>query len=286
MEVFFQGGHGISGLTSDDDGSVYVCSSESGDVLRVTDDGSGGGPAYDVFINTGGVPRSVAFSSTGSAYFCDLAHQAVLMIGGAAEDGGGDGGGVFSIVVKDFDAKALLGPSSCCVDAAGTIFFTDSGPVGGSSLASPGGSVFRVDAQTQMLLPLALNCLALPSAIALSPAESVLYVAETMANRVLRFVQQPAGVYHFTVFAQFAGGLGPAALAVAADGNVYVARADIRTAEGAVGVVDVLSPRGVLLASVEAPDGVCELAGLAITADGRVLVSDKQSNTIYSFPVV
>jgi hypothetical protein len=47
-----------------------------------------------------------------------------------------------------------------------------------------------------------------------------------MANRVLRFVQRPAGVYHSSVFHQFSGRLGPSALAVDADGNLYVARYD------------------------------------------------------------
>ena len=44
----------------------------------------------------------------------------------------------------------------------------------------------------------------------------VRYVCETMANRVLRFVQKPAGVYHFSVFYQVRGGGRRAAAAAAA----------------------------------------------------------------------
>ena len=47
-----------------------------------------------------------------------------------------------------------------------------------------------------------------------------------MANRVLRFVQRPAGVYHSSVFHQFSGRMGPSALAVDPDGLIYVARYD------------------------------------------------------------
>ena len=47
-----------------------------------------------------------------------------------------------------------------------------------------------------------------------------------MTNRVLRFVQRPAGVYHSSVFHQFSGRMGPSALAVDPDGLIYVARYD------------------------------------------------------------
>eukprot|EP01051_Picozoa_sp_SAG22_P003384 SAG22_NODE_164_length_16817_cov_61.573573_3_plen_458_part_00 len=54
----------------------------------------------------------------------------------------------------------------------------------------------------RLLQPLALSCLAHPAGLALSPDERTVYVCETMANRVLRFVQKPTGVYHFSVFYQ------------------------------------------------------------------------------------
>jgi hypothetical protein len=54
------------------------------------------------------------------------------------------------------------------------------------------------------------------------------FVAETMQNRVLRFYQQPIGVYHGSVFYQFNGGVGPTALTMDDSGNLIVAHADIR----------------------------------------------------------
>jgi hypothetical protein len=54
------------------------------------------------------------------------------------------------------------------------------------------------------------------------------FVAETMQNRVLRFYQQPLGVYHGSVFYQFNGGVGPTALTMDDSGNLIVAHADIR----------------------------------------------------------
>lgn len=109
------------------------------------------------------------------------------------------------------------------MDSKGTVYFTDSGPFGGTSLASPKGSVFCISPDGRLLQPLALSCLAHPAGLALSPDERTVraaknvcgywyimsalwvqqvYVCETMANRVLRFVQKPTGVYHFSVFHQ------------------------------------------------------------------------------------
>lgn len=49
------------------------------------------------------------------------------------------------------------------------------------------------------------------------------YVAETMMNRVLRFFQQPEGVFHGSVFCQLSGGVGPIALAFdTTKGNLYI----------------------------------------------------------------
>lgn len=83
--------------------------------------------------------------------------------------------------------------------------------------------------KTQILRPLALECLAHPSGIAVSPSGNVIFVAETMTNRILRFVQRPAGVFHMSVFCQLSGGLGPSALAFDSSLEVlYVAMYDFK----------------------------------------------------------
>ena len=57
-----------------------------------------------------------------------------------------------------------------------------------------------------MLKPISLNNLAGPAGIALSPDGRFIYVCEMMTNRVLRYFQQPEGVYHASVFYQLSGG--------------------------------------------------------------------------------
>ena len=55
-----------------------------------------------------------------------------------------------------------------------TLFFTDSGPLGETSLENPTGSVFAIDLSVSMLKPVIYNKLAYPSGLALSPEENVL----------------------------------------------------------------------------------------------------------------
>jgi len=107
-----------------------------------------------------------------------------------------------------------------------TLFFTDSGPLGESSIESSSGSLFAIDLSVSMLKPIIFGKLAHPCGVALSPTENVLYVAETLANRIMRVAIHSSGVYHTSVFCQFSGRLGPTAIAVSPQGNLYVARFD------------------------------------------------------------
>ena len=149
-------------------------------------------------------------------------------------------------VIKDFDGNALRGPHSMILsEKNNALFFTDSGPLGETSLENPSGSVFAIDLSVSMLKPVIYNKLAYPSGLALSLDEQILYVAETYANRILRIVCHSSGVYHTSVFHQFAGRLGPTALAMHSSGKLYVARYDFRDCSK-VGVISVLSDAGEL----------------------------------------
>ena len=75
-----------------------------------------------------------------------------------------------------------------------------------------------------ILRPLLLNCLAYPADLVYDNHRGNLYVIETFANRVLRFIQNPLGVYHATVFFKFSGRVGPTAITIDEFGNIYVAR--------------------------------------------------------------
>ena len=171
------------------------------------------------------------------------------------------------------------GPHSITFDSEGTMYFTDPGPLGESTLANPAGSLFTIRSDG-LLRPLALECLAHPTGIAVSPGDKAVYVAETMANRILRLVADPSGVFHTSVFASFSGRLGPVALACDHErgGVLYVGHFDFEGCSSG-GLVSVLSPEGKLLMElfVASP----EVSGLAISHDGQSLVvTDSAQNTL------
>lgn len=147
-------------------------------------------------------------------------------------------------VIKDFDGNNLKGPNSMVLsEKNNSLFFTDSGPMGESNLENPCGSIFAIDLGVSMLKPIVYGKLAHPSGLALAPNENILYVAETLMNRILRVVIHSSGVYHTSVFYQFSGRLGPTALAVSPTGQLYVARFDFSEANSN-GLISILSDSG------------------------------------------
>ena len=147
-------------------------------------------------------------------------------------------------VIKDFDGKPLKGPNSMILsEKNNSLFFTDSGPLGETSIESPQGSIFAIDLSVSMLKPIIDGKLAHPSGLAMSNDESMIYVAETGLNRILRIVCHSSGVYHTSVFHQFAGRFGPTSLAMHQDGRLFVARFDF-TESSKHGVISVLNQDG------------------------------------------
>ena len=65
---------------------------------------------------------------------------------------------------------------------------------------------------------------------------------------MLRFFQQPTGVYHGSVFYQLSGAVGPSCLAVDQEGNVYVGQFDVKESSSE-GSVLILSSAGKLKGS-------------------------------------
>ena len=121
-------------------------------------------------------------------FIADLAHQAIYCktVDEKAET-------IFPLF-EDFEGFTLLGPNNICISSrVNCLFFTDSGPFGETSIENPEGSVFWCDLEDRKVEPLALNCLAYPSGMALSGDENILYVTETCKNRVLRFIGTPDG---------------------------------------------------------------------------------------------
>jgi len=187
--------------------------------------------------------------------------------------------------VKEYEARPFKGPSAMLLDSAGNMFFTDSGPLGETTLQGPKGSIFLISADGQLLQPLLLEALAHPSALALGLDERVIFVAEKMQNRLLRLVQRPAGVYHCSVFHQFSGFLGPSGIARDPQGNLYVTRYDFASAGVTKqGCISKISPEGKLLEEIATP--APELTGICISPQQDALfVTEASTNVVYRIPL-
>lgn len=217
--------------TEDSEGNLFAVST-NGDVYQVTEG------QMEVAFSTGGQPTGLVFDTQGSSFIADQAHQAIL------SQTVTDNRIEITPVIKDFDGSALKGPNSMVLsEKNNALFFTDSGPLGETSLENPSGSIYAIDLGVSMLKPVLQGKLAHPSGLALNPAENVLYVSETLKNRILRVVIHSSGVYHSSVFHQFSGRLGPTALAVAPSGQLYVARYDF-TECNKNGLITVLNESG------------------------------------------
>ena len=127
-----------------------------------------------------------------------------------------------------------------------------------------------------MLSPISLENLASPAGIALSANQKMVYVAETMTNRVLRFFQQPEGVFHGSVFYQMSGGVGPTSLATDRQGHLYVACYDTKESSKE-GRVLVISPQGVLVNTITTQGP--EISGLAINKN-TLYITEKSTGSI------
>jgi len=174
--------------TEDSEGNLFAVST-NGDVYQVNDG------QIDVAFSTGGQPTGLVFDMQGSSFIADQAHQAIL------SQTVTDNRIEITPVIKDFDGSNLKGPNSMVLsEKNNALFFTDSGPLGESSLENPTGSIFAIDLGVSMLKPIIYGKLAHPCGVALSPNENVLYVAETLANRIIRIVIHSSGVYHTSVF--------------------------------------------------------------------------------------
>jgi sugar lactone lactonase YvrE len=249
----------------DSKGTLHVIYQLSGEIWEV----SGQGQMKKVH-GSGGQLSSAMFDSEGLLYLADFAHGGILNAIDSEQE----------LVVGVYEDRPLQGPNSI-VDAKGAIYFTDSGPLGETGLHNPSGSLFAIAGKpgNQILKPISYANLAYPSGLAYN--NGVIYVAETMTNRVLRFFQEPEGVFHGSVFYQHAGGVGPSCIAIGNDNLIYVGIYESSLVKPS-GSVIVLNSSGALVKTIST-DGA-EITGVAIN-QGVLYITEKSTGTIQKFTI-
>jgi aspartate beta-hydroxylase len=279
-QVLFRQDVAITSPTFGPQGDLFTIGS-NGDICRYVGLENAEMEAH-TWGDSSGQPFGLVFNSSGSAFVCDAAHQAIFRI---TRTEGEDGVPRQQIepYVREYEQAQFLGPNSLCLSRNGMLYFTDSGPFGETSLQNPRGSVFAISSATQLLIPLCLHTLSHPCGVALSPDEKNIYVAETGMNRVLRFSQHPPGVFHCSVFHQLSGRFGPTALTVRDNGDIFVAHFDFadNTDNGKVLVLD---SEGEVIDRIILPGA--EVTGLCLTPDQRyLLITEKSTTSLYRHPL-
>jgi sugar lactone lactonase YvrE len=235
---------------------------------------------YQEYYFTGGEPTSMIFEGSSTAYIADMAHQRILCLTDI------EGRPDVTDIVKDYEGKPLLGPNCLALNEHNNyLYFTDSGPLGETSIANPVGSVFAADLELLVLKPIALKCLAYPSGIAISYDGRNIYVAEMNLNRVLRIAQNPPGVHHLSVFYQFTSRFGPSAVAVSENGFIYVANYDF-SEYSKNGLISILSPEGTFVNSFAVPSAP-EITSLQFSKvkSNILYITEATNNTCYKVSI-
>jgi len=211
------------------------------------------GQASPVLItNTNGAPSAITFND-GLLYIADSANQSIMKMDP-------DNNEIVSIR-NEFRGKTFIGPNGIVSNSKGFMYFTDSGPFGETSLENASGSVYCLSADGKSIQTLAHKCLASPSGIIISPQnENVIFVAETMKNRILRFVHVN-GAFYCSVFHQLSGSVGPMALTCDEEGNIYVGMFEFKDMSNE-GRILILQPNGILRKEIIV-ENVTEITGLA-----------------------
>uniref|UniRef100_A0A7S1J9G4 SMP-30/Gluconolactonase/LRE-like region domain-containing protein n=1 Tax=Eutreptiella gymnastica TaxID=73025 RepID=A0A7S1J9G4_9EUGL len=274
LEKVVEGAGSVTSPTFDKHGVLHVCCTQTGAVHKIVD-----GELVEV-LNTQGQPSTIVFDpNLGTLYVCDLAHQAILRV--EEEDQSAGQAPVLAEFVTEYEGRLLRGPTGMVFDAAGNMYFCDSGPMGDTTLGNPKASVYNIACDASLLQPLAADCLAHATGLCLSPNGQTLYVCETMNNRILRFAQRPNGVWHMSVYHNFSGGVGPMSCAADNSRALYVARYDFR-GQSSEGIISILLPNGQLHAELAIPGA--EVTGLCFDEECKFLyITEASAGAIYRY---
>merc|ERR1712196_472940 len=116
---------------TDADGQVFVSANLQGKIHHIAE--ADGGSQLAMVTDMLNTPSSVTFDADGMMYICDMAHGAILCLSEEDE---------LSEFVKKYEGDTFLGPNTMVFDDKSNVYFTDSGPLGESTLSKPSGSVF------------------------------------------------------------------------------------------------------------------------------------------------
>lgn len=245
----------------DNNGALHVISS-TGEVFQFNDSSS------DQVMTLNGQPNGLCFDSTGIIYVSDIQSCALYFKVPGPDN---NNLSIENVLVKEYDGKSFKGITSLAYNKEdNSLYFADSGNFEIASIAPFDSVIYTVDLETRVLRPILQN-LSFVSDIVYDNLRGVIYIAETFMNRIIRIKQHPEGVFNSSVFYQFSGFLGPSALTLDENGNIFVARYDYPPIDEDLesdGLISVINHDGLLIGEMNFPK-FSEITGIYISPKKR-----------------
>jgi sugar lactone lactonase YvrE len=284
----------LSGPREDSKQNMFVCS-KAGEIIKFSEKGE-----YSIILSLTGQPNCIAFDFSEEAenensskniksneenkidtyYFTDIANSVIYCKKPDSEKP--------EVVIRDYEGNPLLGPTSLVLNTEdNSLIFCDAGNFESTSLSYPKGGVYYVELESHTTRPIIEKCLAYPADVIFEPIIGTGYIAETFANRILRITENPQGIFHTSVFYVFNGRVGPTAITIDDQGNIYASRFEYQKKDKSVnGLISVINKDGELVGELELPK-MSEITGMFIPKklidDSKEMENNSKTNVYLYF---
>ena len=259
VELLVGGISAAEGPAFDRDGNLYFVDWLISSIVKLTPDGE-----KSEFFNTGGIPAGLAFHPDGSLWVADEGEHIHGLMRVAADGASGE------IVVNEYEGRPLNGANDLVFDRNGVLYFSDpwgsdaENAIGGFYRYFPDGRLEQLD-----------SGLAFPNGVALDADESMVYLAETYRNRILRYpINSDGSVGPREIWAEVALPPGADGMAFDENGLLYVAHFN-------GGVVDVFDSDGSLVDRIPVPGSQATNVAFGGPDNKTLVITEVETHAVY-----
>lgn len=252
-------GRFLEGPTFDRDGNLWMVSIFSGEIHKVTPDGT-----CTTVANTGGEPQGLKTLPDGRLIGSDRKLGLFTVDPATAR---------IEKITNNYFVQNFAGLNDLVVDAQGGVYVTD--PYG-SGILHPTGRVYYLPPGEKRVAKV-LDNLAFPNGIGLSPDGKVLYVTEFSAKRVIAAsVVQPGLISPELTYvvANLTNGAGPDGMTVDARGTMFVAEYNAKE-------IFVINAENKVLGTLPLPDEAGPGTTNVVLYNGSLFITEARKNEVW-----